>query len=162
MIDRGQVFSARAMFVSLGTRADGTTLAPGAFFLFGGSAYAGSHPADKSFTAGLASAAGGVALKDATGAIVDSVGWGDAVVGAVAIVLAAMYMLRLISAVLHESPGPAVSPLALDLRPAELSAVVPLVACLLALSVWPAAITERSFTNNRATTDVSSQFQGPR
>jgi NADH-quinone oxidoreductase subunit M len=87
-----------------------------------------------------------------------SVGWGYAVVGAVAIVLAAMYMLRLISAVLHESPGPAVSPQALDLRPAELSAVVPLVACLLALSVWPAAITERSFTNDRGSTDVSAQF----
>ncbi len=33
------------------------------------------------------------------------VGWGWAVVGAVAIVLAAMYILRLISAVLHERPG---------------------------------------------------------
>ena len=33
-------------------------------------------------------------------------GWGYAVAGAVAIVLAAMYMLRLISAVLHQSPGP--------------------------------------------------------
>ena len=31
---------------------------------------------------------------------------------------------------------------ALDLRPAELMIVVPLVACLLALSVWPAAITD--------------------
>jgi NADH-quinone oxidoreductase subunit M len=88
-----------------------------------------------------------------------SVGWGYAVVGAVAIVLAAMYMLRLISAVLHQSPGPAVSPQALDLRPAELSAVVPLVACLLALSVWPAAITQRSFTNDRGSTDVSAQFE---
>lgn len=64
--------------VSLGTLADGTSLAPGAFFLFGGSAYAGAHPADKSFSAGLASAAGGVAIKDADGNIVDSVGWGDA------------------------------------------------------------------------------------
>jgi NADH-quinone oxidoreductase subunit M len=88
-----------------------------------------------------------------------SVGWGYAVVGAVAIVLAAMYMLRLISAVLHGSPGSAVSPEALDLRPAELSAVVPLVACLLALSVWPAAITQRSFTNDRGSTDVSTQFE---
>ena len=35
-------------------------------------------------------------------------GWGWAVVGAIAIVLAAMYMLRLISAVLHEDVGPAV------------------------------------------------------
>jgi lamin tail-like protein len=64
--------------VSLGTLADGTMLAPGAFFLFGGSAYSGAHPADKSFSAGLASAAGGVAIKDADGNVVDSVGWGDA------------------------------------------------------------------------------------
>jgi hypothetical protein len=61
--------------VSLGTLADGTTLAPGAFFLLGGSTYSGTHPADKSFSAGLASAAGGVAIKDADG---NSVGWGDA------------------------------------------------------------------------------------
>jgi NADH-quinone oxidoreductase subunit M len=72
-------------------------------------------------------------------------GWGYAVVGAVAIVLAAMYMLRLISAVLHREPGPAVTEAALDLRPAELSVIVPLVALLLVLSAWPAAITERSF-----------------
>jgi hypothetical protein len=64
--------------VSLGTLADGTMLAPGAFFLFGGSGYSGAYPADKSFSAGLASAAGGVAIKDADGSIVDSVGWGDA------------------------------------------------------------------------------------
>jgi hypothetical protein len=64
--------------VSLGTLADGTMLAPGSFFLFGGSAYAGARPADKSFSAGLASVAGGVAIKDADGNIVDSVGWGDA------------------------------------------------------------------------------------
>ena len=86
-------------------------------------------------------------------------GWGYSVVGAVAIVLAAMYMLRLISAVLHRDPGPAVSPEALDLRPAELGAIVPLLACLLALSVWPAAITERSFTHDRARTDVNTQFE---
>ena len=64
--------------VSLGTLGDGTMLAPGAFFLFGGSGYSGAHAADKSFSAGLASAAGGVAIKDADGNIVDSVGWGDA------------------------------------------------------------------------------------
>jgi NADH-quinone oxidoreductase subunit M len=72
-------------------------------------------------------------------------GWGYAAIGAGAIVLAAMYVLRLISAVLHRSPGPAVSETALDLRPAELSIVVPLVACLLALSAWPASISDRSF-----------------
>jgi NADH-quinone oxidoreductase subunit M len=67
-------------------------------------------------------------------------GWGWAVAGATGIVLAAMYMLRLISAVLHREPGPAVHDAALDLRPAELGIVLPLVACLLALSAWPAAI----------------------
>ena len=69
-------------------------------------------------------------------------GWGWTVAGAVAIVLAAMYMLRLISAVLHREVGPAVPEEALDLRPAELAVIVPLVACLLVLSAWPAAITE--------------------
>ena len=78
-------------------------------------------------------------------------GWGYAVVGAVAIVLAAMYMLRLISAVLHREVGPAVSDSALDLRPAELGVVVPLLACLLALSAWPAAITDHAFPANQAT-----------
>jgi NADH-quinone oxidoreductase subunit M len=69
-------------------------------------------------------------------------GWGWAIVGGVAIVLAAMYMLRLISAVLHGQVGTSVPDEALDLRPAELAVVVPLVACLLALSAWPAAITD--------------------
>jgi NADH-quinone oxidoreductase subunit M len=72
-------------------------------------------------------------------------GWGWAVVGAVAIVLAAMYMLRLISAVLHEDIGSAVPEQALDLRPAEIGIIVPLVAVLLALSFWPAGITDRIF-----------------
>ncbi len=72
-------------------------------------------------------------------------GWGYAVVGAVAIVLAAMYVLRLISAVLHERRGPAVSEQALDLRPAELAILVPLVGLLLFLSAWPAAISDRVF-----------------
>jgi NADH-quinone oxidoreductase subunit M len=71
--------------------------------------------------------------------------WGWAVIGAVAIVLAAMYMLRLISAVLHEQPGPAVTEAALDLRGAELGIVVPLVALLVALSAWPDAISGHSF-----------------
>ncbi|HEV2712714.1 MAG TPA: proton-conducting transporter membrane subunit, partial [Gaiellaceae bacterium] len=69
-------------------------------------------------------------------------GWGWAVVGGIAIVLAAMYTLRLISAVLHGQVGTSVPDEALDLRPAELAVVVPLVGCLLALSAWPAAITD--------------------
>jgi NADH-quinone oxidoreductase subunit M len=75
-------------------------------------------------------------------------GWGWAAVGAVGMVLAAMYMLRLISAVLHTEPGPAVSKTALDLRPAELGILVPLVVCLLALSAWPAGISERVIQNS--------------
>jgi NADH-quinone oxidoreductase subunit M len=86
-------------------------------------------------------------------------GWGWAVAGAVAIVLAAMYVLRLISAVLHREVGPAVSDAALDLRPAELGVTVPLVACLLALSVWPSAISEHSFRGDHGGADVASQFK---
>jgi NADH-quinone oxidoreductase subunit M len=86
-------------------------------------------------------------------------GWGWSVVGAIAIVLAAMYMLRLISAVLHRDVGPAVSDSALDLRPAELGVTVPLVACLLALSAWPAAITQHSFRGDHAQADVTAQFR---
>jgi NADH-quinone oxidoreductase subunit M len=74
-----------------------------------------------------------------------AVNWGWAVVGAVAIVLAAMYTLRLISAVLHQDPGSAVPAEARDLRGPELAVLVPLVACLLALSAWPAAISDHSF-----------------
>jgi len=74
-------------------------------------------------------------------------GWLWAVIGAAAIVLAAMYVLRLISAVLHERDGSAVPREALDLRPAELGLLVPLVACLLALSAWPAAVTDRAFSD---------------
>jgi NADH-quinone oxidoreductase subunit M len=71
-------------------------------------------------------------------------GWLWAVVGASAIVLAAMYMLRLISAVLHERRGPAVVDEALDLRPGEVAVVVPLVAALVVLSAWPDAVASRT------------------
>jgi NADH-quinone oxidoreductase subunit M len=73
-------------------------------------------------------------------------GWAWAAIGAVAIVLAAMYMLRLISAVLHRDIGPAVTDAALDLRVGELAVIVPLVVILLALSAWPDAISGHSFT----------------
>jgi NADH-quinone oxidoreductase subunit M len=75
-------------------------------------------------------------------------GWAWAVVGAAGIVLAAMYMLRVISAVLHGARGPRIADEALDLRPAELAILVPLVACLLALSAWPAAVTDNSFAGD--------------
>ncbi len=71
-------------------------------------------------------------------------GWWWGVIGAAAIVLAAMYMLRAISAVLHREVGPAVPAEALDLRPGELAVVVPLVLCLLGLSAWPNLIASRS------------------
>jgi len=72
-------------------------------------------------------------------------GWGYAAIVAVGIVLAAMYTLRLISAVLHVRPGPAVREEALDLRPGELALVLPLVVCLLGLSAWPALVSQSSF-----------------
>ncbi len=76
-------------------------------------------------------------------------GYGWAVVGAGAMVLAAMYMLRFISAVLHERPGPAASGAGPDLRPGELGILVPLLACLLILSAWPAAVTSHTFGQTR-------------
>jgi NADH-quinone oxidoreductase subunit M len=71
--------------------------------------------------------------------------WWWAAIGAGAIVLAAMYMLRLISAVLHEARGSTVSDAAMDVRPAELALIAPLVAGLLLLSAWPAAVSQHSF-----------------
>ena len=71
-------------------------------------------------------------------------GWGYAVIGAAAIVFAAMYTLRLISGILHVRRGAAVPEAARDLRWFELALVVPLVACLLTLSAWPAAISDRA------------------
>ena len=85
--------------------------------------------------------------------------WWWAVIGAVGIVLAAMYMLRLISAVLHEARGSTVSDEALDLRPGELALVVPLVAVLIALSAWPAGISSHSFAGQNPTAAVQGQFK---
>ena len=72
-------------------------------------------------------------------------GWGYAAVGAAAIVLAALYALRLISAILHERRGRSVRDEPDDLVGSELMLVVPLVAILAVLSAWPAGISERSF-----------------
>lgn len=89
-----------------------------------------------------------------------TVGWGWAVVGAVAIVLAAMYMLRAISATLHGSKGPAVNDRQRDLRPAELAVLLPLITALLFLSFWPAGITDHSFAGEPAAS-VLSRFEAP-
>jgi NADH-quinone oxidoreductase subunit M len=77
-------------------------------------------------------------------------GWAWAVVGAVAIVLAAMYMVRAISGVLHQDVGPAVPESALDLRLGELAVVVPLLLCLIGLSAWPNLISGRAFGGDKA------------
>jgi NADH-quinone oxidoreductase subunit M len=88
-------------------------------------------------------------------------GWGWAVVGAVAIVLAAMYMLRVISAVLHEDVGSAVSDAALDLRVGELAVVVPLVLCLIGLSAWPALVSGHAFGGDHAKVSVQTTLADP-
>ena len=62
--------------VGLATVPDGTVLAPGAFLIFGGSGYSGT--AFQSFSASLASAGGGVGIRDSNGLLLDSVGWGAA------------------------------------------------------------------------------------
>jgi NADH-quinone oxidoreductase subunit M len=80
-------------------------------------------------------------------------GWGFSVVGAIAIVLAAMYMLRAISAVLHRNVGSAVPADAPDLRLRELGIVVPLVGVLLVLSAWPNAISGHSWSANPTVKD---------
>ena len=61
----------------------GTTIAPGAFYLLGGSGYKGGAPADRTFAAALAATAGGIGLRDASGTLVDSVGYGSATNGLV-------------------------------------------------------------------------------
>jgi NADH-quinone oxidoreductase subunit M len=78
-------------------------------------------------------------------------GWGWAVVGAIAIVLAAMYMLRAISAALHEEKGTSVHDRARDLRLGEVGLLAPLVAALFLLSFWPASVTDRSFGGKPST-----------
>jgi NADH-quinone oxidoreductase subunit M len=88
-------------------------------------------------------------------------GWGYAAVGAAAIVLAAMYALRLISAILHDrrtSDRPAESG---DLVGGELALVLPLVAILAVLSAWPALVTERSFPLDQPTSFIAGQEQAP-
>jgi hypothetical protein len=64
--------------IALGSIPDGTMLAPGAFYLFGGSGYAGAKPVDQTFSQALAGTAGGVAVRDGSGKLIDSVGYGTA------------------------------------------------------------------------------------
>ena len=82
-------------------------------------------------------------------------GWMRAAIGAGAIVLAAMYQLRLISAILHQEPGPAVSPAALDRPPS--SPFRPARGPAARASAWPAAISEHSFPGDDAAQVVQEQ-----
>jgi NADH-quinone oxidoreductase subunit M len=85
-------------------------------------------------------------------------GWGYAAVVALGIVLAAMYTLRVISAILHVKPGRAVSDDALDLRPGELGLVVPMILVLLVLSAWPALVSQSSFPGDSAVQAITEVF----
>jgi NADH-quinone oxidoreductase subunit M len=85
--------------------------------------------------------------------------WWWAVIGAAAIVLAAMYMLRAISGVLHEARGSVVTDDALDLRAGELALIVPLIGALLFLSAWPAGVSHHSFAGDLPTLDVRTGFK---
>jgi NADH-quinone oxidoreductase subunit M len=86
-------------------------------------------------------------------------GWGYSVVVALGVVLAAMYTLRVISAILHAKPGSAVHDDALDLRPGELALVLPMLLVLLVLSAWPALISQSSFPGNDAAQAIAEAFK---
>ena len=69
--------SAGTTDTTLATIPAGTSIPAGGFYLLAGSGYLGSHAADQSFSASLASTGGGLAVRDTTGTILDSVGYGD-------------------------------------------------------------------------------------
>jgi hypothetical protein len=68
--------------VSLATIPSGTTIPAGGYYLFGGSAYAGTPAPDQSFSTAIAATGGGLGLRNADGTLVDSVGWGSATTNA--------------------------------------------------------------------------------
>ncbi len=86
-------------------------------------------------------------------------GWGYSVVVALGVVLAAMYILRPISAILHVKPGPAVREEALDLRAGELALVLPLILVLVGLSFWPALVSESSFAGDHAQQAIARGYR---
>jgi hypothetical protein len=69
--------SAGTSDTTLATIPAGTSIPAAGFYLLGGSGYLGTHAADQSFSASLASTGGGLAVRDTTGTILDSVGYGD-------------------------------------------------------------------------------------
>ncbi len=70
--------AAGASDTTLATIPDGTTIPVGGFYLLAGSGYLGSHAPDQTFSASLAATGGGLAVRDAAGTILDSVGYGEA------------------------------------------------------------------------------------
>jgi len=62
---------------SLVTIPAGTSIPAGGFYLLAGSGYLGTHAPNQSFSASIAATGGGVAVRDTTGSILDSVGYGD-------------------------------------------------------------------------------------
>ena len=69
--------SAGTSDTTLATIPAGTSIPAGGFYLLAGSGYLGSHAADQTFSASLAATGGGLAVRDTTGTILDSVGYGD-------------------------------------------------------------------------------------
>jgi len=64
--------------VVLATLPAGASIPAGGRYLFAGSGYTGSPLPDQTFTHAVASTGGGIGLRDAQGALVDSVGYGTA------------------------------------------------------------------------------------
>jgi hypothetical protein len=62
--------------------------------------------------------------------------------------------------VLHQDVGSAVPESALDLRLGELAVVVPLVLCLIGLSVWPNLISGRAFGGQNDAVQVDAGSSG--
>lgn len=62
---------------TLATIPAGTSIPAGGFYLLGGGGYLGAHAPDQTFSASLAATGGGLAVRDSTGTILDSVGYGD-------------------------------------------------------------------------------------
>jgi len=66
---------------TLATLPDGTALTAGAFYLLGGSGYAGTVSADQSFGTSIAATGGSLAVKSSTGTLLDAVAYGTAANG---------------------------------------------------------------------------------
>jgi hypothetical protein len=66
---------------TLATLPTGTMLAAGAFYLLGGSGYAGAVAADQSFGTSIAATGGSIGVKNATGTVSDAVAYGTAANG---------------------------------------------------------------------------------